>query len=68
MDVVGFQYQLANKANTPHHTTQSLNNMLIISESNCIIFRDLKWSHGEAALDVLGRVSGSVGAELDAML
>lgn len=28
---------------------------------------DLKWSHGEAALDALGRVSGSVRAELDAM-
>lgn len=51
----------------PHHTTQSLHNMLIISESNSIIFRDLKWPHGEAALDALGRVSGSVGAELDAM-
>lgn len=52
---------------TPHLTTQSLHNMLIISESNSIIFRDLKWSHGGAALVALGRVSGSVGAELDAM-
>lgn len=41
-----FESEFANKATTPRQTTQSLHNMLIIWESNGIIFGDLKWPHG----------------------